>query len=108
MYYHSRLTSTATKLQTFSWKRGTRGDYSLHYKTCILFHLVLFSFFRGDVIGLFMENRPEYVCIWLGIAKAGIVPALINNQLKKQSLSHTFTAADVKAIVYGEELEDSK
>jgi solute carrier family 27 fatty acid transporter 1/4 len=53
-----------------------------------------------------MENRPEYACIWLGIAKAGIVPALINNQLKKQSLAHTFTAADVKAIVYGEELEE--
>ena len=24
---------------------------------------------RGDVVALFMENRPEYVCIWLGLSK---------------------------------------
>ena len=28
---------------------------------------------RGDVVALFMENRPEYVCIWLGLSKV-LVP----------------------------------
>ena len=23
---------------------------------------------KGDVVALFMENRPEYVCIWLGLS----------------------------------------
>jgi solute carrier family 27 fatty acid transporter 1/4 len=24
---------------------------------------------KGDSIALFMENKPEYICVWLGLAK---------------------------------------
>ena len=24
---------------------------------------------KGDTVSLFMENRPEYVCVWLGLCK---------------------------------------
>jgi hypothetical protein len=24
---------------------------------------------KGDSVSLFMENRPEYVCMWLGLCK---------------------------------------
>lgn len=24
---------------------------------------------KGDIVAIFMENRPEYMCIWLGLSK---------------------------------------
>lgn len=62
---------------------------------------------RGDSVAVFMENRPEYVAIWLGLAKVGLVPALINYNLKLQALVHTIKVANAKAIIYGAELQDS-
>ena len=53
---------------------------------------------------MFMENRPEYVATWLGLAKIGVVPALINYNLKKDALIHTIRVANCKAIIYGVEL----
>ena len=52
---------------------------------------------------MFMENRPEYVATWLGLAKIGVVPALINYNLKKDALIHTIRVANCKAIIYGVE-----
>ena len=64
---------------------------------------------KGDSVALFMENRPEYVVVWLGLAKAGIVSALINYNLKSHGLVHTIkVAANCRGVVYGCELETSK
>ena len=53
-----------------------------------------------------MENRPEYIATWLGLAKIGVTPALINYNLKQQSLIHTIQVSNCKAIIYGIELEN--
>lgn len=37
---------------------------------------------KGDIVALNMENRPEYLTTWLGIAKAGGASAFINCNLK--------------------------
>ena len=63
---------------------------------------------KGEAVALFMENRPEYVATWLGLAKIGVVPALINYNLRKDALLHTITVADCRAIIYGLELETGK
>ena len=60
---------------------------------------------KGDSVALFMENRPEYIATWLGFAKIGVTPALINFNLKQQSLIHTVLVSNCKAIIYGIELE---
>ena len=52
-----------------------------------------------------MESRPEYVGMWLGLAKIGVIPALINFNLRQQALIHTIQVADCKAVIYGLELE---
>ena len=62
----------------------------------------------GDCIALFMENRPEYVGIWLGCAKIGVVPALINSNLTGKPLLHSINAASAIACVYGTEVAESK
>jgi len=57
----------------------------------------------GQCIALFMENRPEYVGLWLGCSKIGLVPALINSNLAGQSLLHSINAACARAIICGGE-----
>ena len=37
---------------------------------------------KGDTVALFFENRPEFVALWLGFAKLGIITAWINNTIK--------------------------
>ena len=34
----------------------------------------------GATVALFMENRPDYLAIWFGMAKVGLSNALINTQ----------------------------
>jgi solute carrier family 27 fatty acid transporter 1/4 len=59
---------------------------------------------KGDVIGLFVGTCPEYVCIWLGLAKLGITTALININQRNQSLSHSLNLAKIKALIFSSEL----
>ncbi|XP_067001452.2 long-chain fatty acid transport protein 4 isoform X2 [Anabrus simplex] len=59
---------------------------------------------KGDVVALYMGNRPEYVCIWLGLAKIGVVTALINTNLQSQPLLHSLMVAQVKGVIFSQEL----
>ncbi|XP_041281105.1 long-chain fatty acid transport protein 1-like, partial [Onychostruthus taczanowskii] len=36
----------------------------------------------GDVVAVFMESRPEFVALWLGLAKAGVEAALLSSHLR--------------------------
>uniref|UniRef100_A0A8D0GJL6 Long-chain-fatty-acid--CoA ligase n=1 Tax=Sphenodon punctatus TaxID=8508 RepID=A0A8D0GJL6_SPHPU len=58
----------------------------------------------GDVVAVFMESRPEFVGLWLGLAKVGIEAALINFNLRLDSLVYCVTTSGAKAIVFGGEL----
>ncbi|XP_034231074.1 long-chain fatty acid transport protein 4-like isoform X2 [Thrips palmi] len=62
---------------------------------------------KGDVVALFMDNRPEFVCLWLGLAKLGVVVPLINYNLRLNSLLHSVTVADSQALIYSSELSDA-
>ena len=55
---------------------------------------------KGDVVALFIENRPELVFFWLGLAKIGVVSALINYNLRKDSLLHCITIVNAKGLIY--------
>jgi len=59
---------------------------------------------KGDAVALFLENRPEFVCLWLGLAKLGVIVPLINYNLRDQSLLHSINVADSQAIIFGSEL----
>ena len=54
-----------------------------------------------------MENRPEFVCIWLGLARLGVISALINTNLKAQALIHSIIVANSKVLIYGDELSEA-
>lgn len=59
---------------------------------------------KNDVIGLFMENRPEFVCIWLGLSKIGVIVPLINTNLRQTSLLHSIQIAKCQALIYSDSL----
>uniref|UniRef100_A0A8C4YXP9 long-chain-fatty-acid--CoA ligase n=1 Tax=Gadus morhua TaxID=8049 RepID=A0A8C4YXP9_GADMO len=62
------------------------------------------GFKDGDVVALFMENRPQYVGLWLGMAKIGVEAALINFNLRLEALVHCVSISNAKAVVFGSEL----
>lgn len=62
------------------------------------------GFRKGDTVALMMETRCEYPCIWLGLAKLGVVTALINTNLRRETLRHSIAAANSKAIIVSAEL----
>ncbi|XP_055694073.1 long-chain fatty acid transport protein 4-like [Lutzomyia longipalpis] len=58
----------------------------------------------GDVVGLLLENRPEFVATWLGLSRLGIIVPLINHNLRQASLLHSITVAKCNALIFGESL----
>lgn len=62
----------------------------------------------GDTVALLLENRPEYVAIWVGLAKIGLVTALLNYNLRDKQLLHSIKTADTKAVIFGSNFKDGK
>lgn len=60
----------------------------------------------GDVAALMMLNRPEFVLIWLGLAKAGIITALINTSATGDVLAHAFRQVKARALIVGSEVAE--
>lgn len=59
---------------------------------------------KGDTVALFMENQPDYIAFWTGMAKLAVRIALINYNLTGAGLAHCIKVADCKAIVMNPEL----
>jgi fatty-acyl-CoA synthase len=58
---------------------------------------------KGDVVCLMMGNRAEYVAIWLGLNRAGIVVALLNTNLASAPLAHCIAIANPRHVIVGQE-----
>ncbi|KAL8164146.1 UNVERIFIED_CONTAM: hypothetical protein K2H54_046718 [Gekko kuhli] len=65
------------------------------------------GFLPGDVVAIFMESRPEFVGFWLGMAKVGIEAALINFNLRLDSLLYCVKTSGAKALIFGGELSEA-
>jgi fatty-acyl-CoA synthase len=59
---------------------------------------------RGEVVALLMENRPEFLFAWAGMAKIGAVTALINSNLTGQPLAHSLRISEARHLILGGEL----
>lgn len=67
-----------------------------------------FDLKKGDCVSLFIENKPEFIGLWLGLSKLGVITALINTNLKNDSLFHCINIAKSKCVVFGSSLEECK
>ena len=61
----------------------------------------------GTPVALLMENRPDYICAWLGMFKVGAQVALINTNLMGAALSHSIAMSGARHVIVGAELEES-
>jgi len=62
---------------------------------------------RGQSVALLMENRPDYICAWLGLFKVGAQVALINTNLTGAALSHSIAISGARHAIVGAELADN-
>jgi fatty-acyl-CoA synthase len=58
----------------------------------------------GDAVGLMMTNCAEYMAIWLGLSRIGVVVALINNNLTGAALVHSVSIAAPRVLIVGGDL----
>ncbi len=56
---------------------------------------------KGDTVALLMANCPDYLCIWMGVARAGGATALINTNLRGQALAHCLAIVQARAVIIG-------
>jgi len=54
---------------------------------------------RGQTVALFMPNRLEYLCVWYGLSKIGVVTALINSQLTGAPLAHCLNISGAGQVI---------
>ncbi|NBQ38206.1 MAG: long-chain-acyl-CoA synthetase [Alphaproteobacteria bacterium] len=59
---------------------------------------------KGETVVLLMPNRPEYLAIWMGIARAGGATALLNTSQTGQALAHSISIVKPRLAIVAVEL----
>jgi fatty-acyl-CoA synthase len=59
---------------------------------------------QGDAVALMMNNCTEYVAVWLGFTRVGVVVALVNSQLSGDALVHSIAIVNPRAVIVGADL----
>jgi len=59
---------------------------------------------KGEVINIFVENRPELLFLIGAMSKIGTIGALINTRQRSSILRHSLTLNPVQIYIIGEEL----
>ncbi len=54
---------------------------------------------KGDVVALMMENRAEYVAIWLGLNRVGVVVALLATALRGRPLEQCICVSRSRLVI---------
>jgi citronellyl-CoA synthetase len=70
----------------------------------IAHHLIGQGIGKGDVVAVFIENRPELLVTILAVAKVGAISALLNTSQTRDTLVHSVNLVTPVAIIVGEEL----
>ena len=86
-------TALISERETFTY-RDWNGHGNLYARWALAQNLQ-----KGEVVALLMPNRPEYLSVWLGIAKAGGVTALLNTNLFGHPLAHCINVVEAKIII---------
>lgn len=87
-----------------------QGDVALSYAQVnrwanrIAHHLIAQGIGKGDVVAVFLENRPELLVTILAVAKVGAISALLNTSQTRDTLAHSLNLVTPVAIIVGEEL----
>lgn len=53
----------------------------------------------GDVVCLLMQNCPDYLAIWLGLTRVGVVVSLLNTNLTGEVLAHSINIVSPRYVI---------
>ncbi|WP_339497032.1 long-chain-acyl-CoA synthetase [Pseudomonas sp. EA_15y_Pfl1_P101] len=73
----------------------------------IAHHLQAHGIGKGDVVAMFIENRPELLLNVLAVTKLGGICAMLNTAQTQAALVHSLNLVNPVAIVVGAELVDA-
>lgn len=62
---------------------------------------------KGDTVAIFVRNRLEYVALWFGLTKRGVIPALINFQLAGSALAHCVNISEADHVIVDLDLTEN-
>jgi fatty-acyl-CoA synthase len=62
---------------------------------------------KGDAVCLLMPSQPDYLAIWLGLTRVGVVAALLNTNLAGASLAHCVDTAQAQLVIVAPELMET-
>ncbi|XP_006628698.2 long-chain fatty acid transport protein 2 [Lepisosteus oculatus] len=60
---------------------------------------------EGDTVALYLGNDPWFVWTWLGLAKLGCTAALLNYNIRSNSLLHCFSCCGATVLIAAPELK---
>ena len=62
---------------------------------------------KGDVVAVMLENRPEFLATVIGLAKIGVISALVNTSQTNKVLTHSINLVKPIALIAGEEVQEA-
>ncbi|KAL4967426.1 putative very-long-chain acyl-CoA synthetase family protein (CefD1) [Aspergillus stella-maris] len=54
---------------------------------------------KGEIVALYLQNRPEFIFAWLGLWSIGCAPATVNYALTGDALMHCLRIAGAKLVL---------
>lgn len=60
---------------------------------------------RGDLVGLYMCNSPDFLFAWVGLWAVGAAPAMLNYHLRGDALVHCIRVSGARLVLVGGEGE---
>ncbi|MCJ1285269.1 hypothetical protein MMC26_004609 [Xylographa opegraphella] len=87
------------------WSRTGSYTWSqVHQRACQYAKLFLNQGVEpGQIVGLYMQNSPEFLFIWLGLMAIGCAPAMINWNLGADPLVHCVKISKTKLLIVDED-----
>lgn len=56
---------------------------------------------KGDTVAMLMNNEPDFINVWFGLAKLGCLVAFLNYNIRSRSLLHCFHSCGAKILIVG-------
>lgn len=96
------------KRPALKWDEATMTYSELNERTNRFAHYFISKGLKkGEVVSVYLQNRPELFIIYSAIAKIGAVASTINTNQRGQSLLHSMNHIPSKMYIIGEEVIES-
>ncbi|XP_044131793.1 long-chain fatty acid transport protein 6 [Bufo gargarizans] len=85
----------------------TYGDMDKRSNRVANFFMKHTALQKGDTVAMLMNNEPDFINVWFGLAKLGCLVAFLNYNIRSRSLLHCFHSCGAKILIVGADMLDS-